>query len=76
MGEITTKMSNTFSEVLEKYDWIKLNLQPENVDITSKFYSAFADMINTAKYVKDEMRNIVIRNKTNARRSFISTANY
>lgn len=69
MGEIATKMSNTFSEVLEKYDWIKLNT--ENVDITSRFYSAFADMVNTAKYVKDEMRNIVIRNKTNGQMSHV-----
>ena len=65
MGEITTKMSNTFSEVFEKYDWIKLNLGSKNVDITSRLYSAFADMINTAKFVKDEMRNIVIKNKAN-----------
>lgn len=70
MGEITTKMSNTFSEVLEKYDWIKLNLKPENVDITSRLYSAFADMINTAKFVKDEMRNIV-KNNTNGQMTHV-----
>lgn len=58
------KLFDTISEVLLDYEWIKLNLNSENMDVISRLYSNFNEMLNTAKFVKDEMRKNV-GNKTN-----------
>ena len=42
----------------------------EEMDVIERLYSGFTDMVNTAKFVKDEMRKIV-KNKTNGEISHV-----
>lgn len=42
----------------------------EEMDVIERLYSGFTDMVNTAKFVKDEMRKIV-KNKTNGEMSHV-----
>lgn len=42
----------------------------EEMDVIERLYSGFGDMLNTAKFVKDEMRKIV-KNKTNGEISHV-----
>lgn len=42
----------------------------ENMDVIARLYSGFTDMVNTAKFIKDEMRKIV-KNKTNGEMSHV-----
>lgn len=64
------KLFDAISEVLLDYEWTKLNLNSENMDVIARLYSGFSDMLNTAEFIKNEMRKIV-KNKTNGQMSHI-----
>ena len=66
---MTTKMCQELGEVLLDYENINF-INSENMDVIARLYSGFNEMLNAAKYVKDEMRKIV-KNKTNGQMSHV-----
>ena len=65
---LTTKFGTVFVSITIK---IKIKMDnSEEMDVIERLYSGFTDMVNTAKFVKDEMRKIV-KNKTNGEISHV-----